>query len=155
VLLPQINWRLSDDPVTPNTDPAHTDAAFRAATRTKIYLGYTSNLISAGVREQIRCAQSSVAGPGLVEALVSTALLVMCYVTMSQCTHSQIPPSCSEYLDPPPRRGQAGALGKEGLFLCVWCISLHQPYTLATVVLQTASQPASPHTHTALHLTAW
>lgn len=50
----QLTWRLSDEPVGPNTDPEHTDPAFRAATRTKIYLGYTSNLISAGVREQIR-----------------------------------------------------------------------------------------------------
>lgn len=50
----QINWRLEDDPITANTDPAHTDPAFRASCRTKLYLGYTSNLISAGVREQIR-----------------------------------------------------------------------------------------------------
>ena len=30
------------------------DAAFRGATRCKIFLGYTSNLVSAGVREHIR-----------------------------------------------------------------------------------------------------
>jgi deoxyhypusine synthase len=53
----QINWRLEDDPITDNTAPEHQDPAFRASCRTKIYLGYTSNLISAGVREQIRCAQ--------------------------------------------------------------------------------------------------
>jgi hypothetical protein len=53
----QINWRLEDDPITANTAPEHQDAAFRASCRTKIYLGYTSNLISAGVREQIRCAK--------------------------------------------------------------------------------------------------
>ncbi|KIY94873.1 hypothetical protein MNEG_13091 [Monoraphidium neglectum] len=37
-----IDWRLSDEPVGPSTDPEHADPAFRAATRTKIYLGYTS-----------------------------------------------------------------------------------------------------------------
>ncbi|WIA33535.1 hypothetical protein OEZ86_006659 [Tetradesmus obliquus] len=49
-----INWRLEDDPITANTAPEHQEPAFRASCRTKIYLGYTSNLISAGVREQIR-----------------------------------------------------------------------------------------------------
>ncbi len=51
----QINWRLSDEPVGPSTDPDHTDPEFRKNTRAMIFLGYTSNLISAGVREQIRC----------------------------------------------------------------------------------------------------
>jgi deoxyhypusine synthase len=50
----QIRWRLSDEPITADTPPEQADPAFRAATRAKIYLGYTSNLISAGVREQIR-----------------------------------------------------------------------------------------------------
>ena len=58
LLLLQINWRREDDPITANTAPEHQEPAFRAACRTKIYLGYTSNLISAGVREQIRCAHS-------------------------------------------------------------------------------------------------
>jgi hypothetical protein len=58
-LLLQINWRLEDDPITANTAPEHQDPVFRASCRTKIYLGYTSNLISAGVREQIRYAHSS------------------------------------------------------------------------------------------------
>ncbi|KAI8466116.1 MAG: deoxypusine synthase 1 [Monoraphidium minutum] len=64
-----LDWRLSDEPVGPSTDPDHADPAFRAATRTKIYLGYTSNLISAGVREQIRfLVQHS-----MVDVLVTTA----------------------------------------------------------------------------------
>lgn len=68
-LLLQINWRLEDDPITSNTDPAHTDPSFRASCRTKIYLGYTSNLISAGVREQIRW----LAQHKMVDVLVTTA----------------------------------------------------------------------------------
>lgn len=64
-----INWRLEDDPITSNTDPAHTDPSFRASCRTKIYLGYTSNLISAGVREQIRW----LAQHKMVDVLVTTA----------------------------------------------------------------------------------
>ncbi|GBF92160.1 deoxyhypusine synthase [Raphidocelis subcapitata] len=64
-----IDWRLSDEPVGPSTDPEHADPEFRAATRTKIYLGYTSNLISAGVREQIRfLVQHS-----MVDVVVTTA----------------------------------------------------------------------------------
>uniref|UniRef100_A0A7S0RT27 Deoxyhypusine synthase n=1 Tax=Chlamydomonas leiostraca TaxID=1034604 RepID=A0A7S0RT27_9CHLO len=49
-----INWRLSDEPVTEGTDPAHTDPAFRSACRARIFLGFTSNLGSAGTREHIR-----------------------------------------------------------------------------------------------------
>lgn len=50
-------------------DPAHQDPAFRASCRTKIYLGYTSNLISAGVREQIRWLVQH----KMVDVLVTTA----------------------------------------------------------------------------------
>lgn len=49
-----IKWRLSDEPITPDTDPVYTDPAVRSNTRAMIFLGYTSNLISSGVREQIR-----------------------------------------------------------------------------------------------------
>jgi hypothetical protein len=43
-----------DDPLLPDEDPGHADPAFRAATRCKLFLGYTSNLVSSGVREHIR-----------------------------------------------------------------------------------------------------
>lgn len=49
----QIRWRLSDEPCAAEDEP-HPDPAFRASTRCKIFLGYTSNLVSAGVREHIR-----------------------------------------------------------------------------------------------------
>ena len=32
---PQIKWRLSDEPITPETDPDHVDPEFRAKTRTR------------------------------------------------------------------------------------------------------------------------
>jgi deoxyhypusine synthase len=50
----QLEWRLSDEPVTDDTDPDHAHPEFRKSVRAKIFLGYTSNLISAGVREQIK-----------------------------------------------------------------------------------------------------
>mmetsp|Transcript_22976 Transcript_22976/g.38460 ORF Transcript_22976/g.38460 Transcript_22976/m.38460 type:complete len:368 (+) Transcript_22976:420-1523(+) len=50
-----IDWRLSDDPVNPaiNAEDGLTPEE-RAKVRCKIFLGYTSNLISAGTREVIR-----------------------------------------------------------------------------------------------------
>ncbi|EFJ46913.1 hypothetical protein VOLCADRAFT_105354 [Volvox carteri f. nagariensis] len=64
-----INWRLSDEPVGPSTDPDHTDPEFRASTRCLIFLGFTSNLTSAGVREHIRYLVQN----RMVDVLVTTA----------------------------------------------------------------------------------
>mmetsp|Transcript_4237 Transcript_4237/g.17027 ORF Transcript_4237/g.17027 Transcript_4237/m.17027 type:complete len:361 (-) Transcript_4237:57-1139(-) len=47
-------WRLSDEPVTEDTKEEWRDEAVRAKTKAKIFLGYTSNLISSGVRESLR-----------------------------------------------------------------------------------------------------
>ncbi|KAJ1986646.1 Deoxyhypusine synthase [Dimargaris cristalligena] len=47
-------WRLSDDPIGPNDTEDDRDPAFRAATKCKIFLGFTSNLISSGLRETFR-----------------------------------------------------------------------------------------------------
>jgi hypothetical protein len=55
--LSQINWRLSDEPVGPSADPEEADPEFRANTRCMIFLSFTSNLTSAGVREHIRCVR--------------------------------------------------------------------------------------------------
>ncbi|KAH6572124.1 hypothetical protein BASA50_001114 [Batrachochytrium salamandrivorans] len=49
-----INWRLSDEPVDANESDKYKDPEMRANTRCKIFLGYTSNLVSAGVRDIIR-----------------------------------------------------------------------------------------------------
>ena len=49
-------WRLSDDAVLPQDvdDPEWSDPAVRAKTKCKIFLSFTSNLISSGLRETIR-----------------------------------------------------------------------------------------------------
>ncbi|KAJ7904489.1 Deoxyhypusine synthase [Mycena olivaceomarginata] len=46
-------WRLSDDPISPDESDEYLDPTVRAETRCKIFLGYTSNLISSGLREVI------------------------------------------------------------------------------------------------------
>ncbi|PRW56270.1 Deoxyhypusine synthase [Chlorella sorokiniana] len=63
-----IRWRLSDEPLAAEDEP-HPDPAFRAATRCKIFLGYTSNLVSAGVREHVRYLVQH----RMVDVIVTTA----------------------------------------------------------------------------------
>ncbi|KAG0344774.1 hypothetical protein BG004_004178 [Podila humilis] len=71
------SWRLSDEPLPTSTtteednsiDPELLDPVYRASVKCKIFLGYTSNLVSSGVREVIRfLVQHS-----LVDCLVSSA----------------------------------------------------------------------------------
>ncbi|GMH32582.1 hypothetical protein BSKO_00416 [Bryopsis sp. KO-2023] len=64
-----LKWRLSDEPITESTDERYLDPGFREQTRAKIFLGYTSNLVSAGVREQIRYLVKH----KMVDVLVTTA----------------------------------------------------------------------------------
>eukprot|EP01132_Coremiostelium_polycephalum_P009250 gene9250-11335_t len=62
-----INWRLSDEPLGP--DDSVEDQELRSKTRCKIFLGYTSNLVSSGIREVIRyLVQHS-----MVDVIVTTA----------------------------------------------------------------------------------
>ena len=50
-----IKWRLSDEPVNPEKDSdEHQDPNVRKNVRCTIFLGYTSNMISCGIREVIR-----------------------------------------------------------------------------------------------------
>lgn len=49
-----LSWRLSDVPVRPEEPPERADPAIRAQTKCTIFLSYTSNLISSGLRETIR-----------------------------------------------------------------------------------------------------
>lgn len=49
-----ISWRLSDEPVETETDEGMTDPEIRRNTKCTIWLSYTSNMISCGVREVIR-----------------------------------------------------------------------------------------------------
>ena len=47
-------WRLSDEPITEEDDEETSNPEYRASVKCKIFLGYTSNMISCGVREVIR-----------------------------------------------------------------------------------------------------
>ncbi|PPQ94951.1 hypothetical protein CVT25_003923 [Psilocybe cyanescens] len=46
-------WRLSNDPITADEAEQYLDPEVRANTRCNVFLGYTSNLISSGLREVI------------------------------------------------------------------------------------------------------
>lgn len=62
-------WRLSDRPLAPDEPEERKDPTFRAKTRCTIYLSFTSNLISSGLRETIRFLVQH----RLVDAIVTTA----------------------------------------------------------------------------------
>jgi len=49
-----ISWRLSDVPLKPTDSEEMRDPAVRAKTKLTLFLSYTSNMISSGVRETIR-----------------------------------------------------------------------------------------------------
>ena len=49
-----IKWRLSDEPVAEDEEEQYKDPEVRKKTRCTIYLGYTSNMASCGMREFIR-----------------------------------------------------------------------------------------------------
>ena len=51
---PQRTWRLSDEPILPDSQTEELDPEIRAATGCNIFLGYTSNLVSSGLREIIK-----------------------------------------------------------------------------------------------------
>eukprot|EP01133_Synstelium_polycarpum_P003699 gene3699-4261_t len=65
-----ISWRMSDDPVKEDEqDESLRDPVQRSRIRCKIFLGYTSNLVSSGIREIIRyLVQNS-----MVDVIVTTA----------------------------------------------------------------------------------
>ena len=49
----KISWRLSDEPVAPDEREDRLDPEVRRNTKCTIYLSYTSNMISSGIRETI------------------------------------------------------------------------------------------------------
>ena len=49
-----IKWRLSDEPIAEDEEEQYKDPEVRAKTRCTIFLGYTSNMASCGMREYIR-----------------------------------------------------------------------------------------------------
>ncbi|KAH6914939.1 deoxyhypusine synthase [Coprinopsis sp. MPI-PUGE-AT-0042] len=62
-------WRLSDEPITADESDDYLDPAVRANTRCNIFLGYTSNLVSSGLREVI----VHLAKHKMISAIVTTA----------------------------------------------------------------------------------
>ena len=64
-----LTWRLSDRAVLPDEEEAKKDMSYRRATKCTIFLSYTSNLISSGLRETIRFLVQH----KLVDAIVTTA----------------------------------------------------------------------------------
>ncbi|GLD93752.1 hypothetical protein PINS_up002357 [Pythium insidiosum] len=63
-------WRLSDEPIAEDEyDDEKKDPAYRASVKCTIFLGYTSNLISSGLRETLRF----LAEHKMVDAIVATA----------------------------------------------------------------------------------
>lgn len=49
-----LDWRLSNEPIAEDCNEEERDLAFRENVKCKVFLGFTSNLISSGVRETVR-----------------------------------------------------------------------------------------------------
>ena len=64
-----LQWRLSDEPIGDDDTDEEKDPKYRASVRTKIFMGFTSNLISSGVREQLVYLMKH----GMIDVLVTTA----------------------------------------------------------------------------------
>ncbi|KAI8814544.1 deoxyhypusine synthase [Cladochytrium replicatum] len=64
-----LGWKLSDEPIAPDEQPEFVEPDARAKVRAKIFLGYTSNLVSSGLRETIRYLVQH----KMVDVLVATA----------------------------------------------------------------------------------
>ncbi|CAO3592465.1 unnamed protein product [Absidia cylindrospora] len=64
-----IQWRLSDEPVADDEPEEYRDPKVRQQTKCKIFLGYTSNLVSSGVREIIKYLVQH----KMVDVIVATA----------------------------------------------------------------------------------
>lgn len=64
-----IKWRLSDEPIEKEEEEQYKDPKVRAETRCTIFLGYTSNMASCGMREIIKylCQHK------MISAIVTTA----------------------------------------------------------------------------------
>lgn len=64
----QIKWRLSDEEIKEDEDEELKDPEVRAGVKCTIFLGYTSNMISCGVREVLRF----LAQHNMVDVMVTT-----------------------------------------------------------------------------------
>lgn len=50
----KLDWRLADEIVTDDCSEEERDLSYRKSVRCKVFLGFTSNLISSGVRDVVR-----------------------------------------------------------------------------------------------------
>ncbi|KAJ7529278.1 hypothetical protein O6H91_15G044100 [Diphasiastrum complanatum] len=64
-----LDWRLSDEPIAEDCNEEEKSLEYRETSKCKIFLGFTSNLISSGVRETIRFLVEH----RMVDVLVTTA----------------------------------------------------------------------------------
>uniref|UniRef100_A0A0D6R9P7 Deoxyhypusine synthase n=1 Tax=Araucaria cunninghamii TaxID=56994 RepID=A0A0D6R9P7_ARACU len=64
-----LDWKLSDEPLAEDCSDEERDPAFRHSVNCKIFLGFTSNLISSGLRDTIRFLVQH----HMVDVLVTTA----------------------------------------------------------------------------------
>ncbi|KAI4377421.1 hypothetical protein MLD38_015047 [Melastoma candidum] len=64
-----LEWSLADEPATEDCNEEERDINYRKSVRCKVFLGFTSNLISSGVREVIRY----LAQHHMVDVIVTTA----------------------------------------------------------------------------------
>ncbi|KAJ2610600.1 Deoxyhypusine synthase [Coemansia sp. RSA 1365] len=62
-------WRLSDERVAEDENSEERDPEYRSSVKCKIFLGYTSNLVSSGIRETIKYLAKN----RMIDVLVSTA----------------------------------------------------------------------------------
>ncbi|KAI8322339.1 Deoxyhypusine synthase [Martensiomyces pterosporus] len=62
-------WRLSDEPIKEDDTEDDRDPEYRKSVKCKIFLGYTSNLVSCGIRDTIKYLAKN----RLVDVLVSSA----------------------------------------------------------------------------------
>ncbi|RKO88969.1 Deoxyhypusine synthase, partial [Blyttiomyces helicus] len=65
----QLDWRLSHEPVAADEQEEFKDPKVRESVRCKIFLGYTSNLVSSGLREVLRYLVEH----SLVDCIVTSA----------------------------------------------------------------------------------
>lgn len=50
----KLDWSLADEAITVDCDEEEKDLAYRKSVRCKVFLGFTSNLISSGIRDTVR-----------------------------------------------------------------------------------------------------
>jgi hypothetical protein len=50
----KLDWRLSHEKPSEDCDEAELEPKYRASVKCKIFLGFTSNLVSSGIRDIIR-----------------------------------------------------------------------------------------------------